>query len=653
MSAKEPQQELIQLIYGHLKEQGFHSAAEELHRHSPQGGTNASVSLFDIYQSWLTNSKKRRRPESAKHPKTPAKVSGTKQKMKKEKPAGKTKAVKKSAATKRKKGKEKSAGDATKAKKSKSQTDSVVSAGADDSDSDSSLDVEKWKKLALHMTEADFINMEAMNSLSSSALPPKKTRVRKPRAKPPAKTATQIQQKGGSIEKNTKKPATQTPARKSTPKKSRSKDTAAVTPSGPSKLEQNLTTIEDTAPTLVVSLLQKSPGREKRNNATPSKEMNDKKEKEGRAKETSKDEKHKEKKKKSQIEISGQQFVEKPREEKKKATETKADSKRTEKDISESSSGNVSGEINLESIVQGKKHKKKKEKAKENSARITELKIQENTDLEPLTEEKVKEKENSELIGERKIKKKKKKEKADKENSAQITEENNLQENTDLERLTEEKVKENSELIGERKRKKKEKSDFEENPAPSAKENKLKEKMADSEVNLQQTADKVKDSTEQTCENSEQIVKIKKAKKRNREQTDDGEDDPEHLLVKEKKSKKNRESPGENLKSTSEENQSTETLDGGKKKEEELTSEVRKKNNPEPESRPLFNLETSPPTEKKKKKKKKKSSELPESPAVTFPETQMDSTDSHKKVLKYLQSSQYTEKKKSLKSSLT
>lgn len=38
-------------------------------------------------------------------------------------------------------------------KKSKSQTsDKVVTAGADDSDSDSSLDVEKWKKLLQQMT---------------------------------------------------------------------------------------------------------------------------------------------------------------------------------------------------------------------------------------------------------------------------------------------------------------------------------------------------------------------------------------------------------------------------------------------------------------------------------------------------------------------
>lgn len=39
------------------------------------------------------------------------------------------------------------------AKKSKTQMkDEVVAAGGDDSDSDSSLDVEKWKKLVLHMT---------------------------------------------------------------------------------------------------------------------------------------------------------------------------------------------------------------------------------------------------------------------------------------------------------------------------------------------------------------------------------------------------------------------------------------------------------------------------------------------------------------------
>lgn len=54
---------------------------------------------------------------------------------------------------KRKNSEGKSPEDVPEAKKSKSQTkDKVVAAGEDDSDSDSSLDVEKWKKLAQQFT---------------------------------------------------------------------------------------------------------------------------------------------------------------------------------------------------------------------------------------------------------------------------------------------------------------------------------------------------------------------------------------------------------------------------------------------------------------------------------------------------------------------
>ena len=40
MSVNAPKHELIQLIYRHLKEHGFHSAAEELQIHSPQVNTH-------------------------------------------------------------------------------------------------------------------------------------------------------------------------------------------------------------------------------------------------------------------------------------------------------------------------------------------------------------------------------------------------------------------------------------------------------------------------------------------------------------------------------------------------------------------------------------------------------------------------------------
>uniref|UniRef100_H3C0R1 Uncharacterized protein n=1 Tax=Tetraodon nigroviridis TaxID=99883 RepID=H3C0R1_TETNG len=66
MSVNAPKRELIQLIYRHLKEHGFNSAAEELQIHSPQGKTNISISLLDIYSSWLNNSKQKKKSDPTK-----------------------------------------------------------------------------------------------------------------------------------------------------------------------------------------------------------------------------------------------------------------------------------------------------------------------------------------------------------------------------------------------------------------------------------------------------------------------------------------------------------------------------------------------------------------------------------------------------------
>lgn len=58
-----------------------------------------------------------------------------------------------------------------KAKKSKTQMKAeVVAAGGDESDSDSSLDVEKWKKMVLHMTGRCVCGRETKKSLSASFL---------------------------------------------------------------------------------------------------------------------------------------------------------------------------------------------------------------------------------------------------------------------------------------------------------------------------------------------------------------------------------------------------------------------------------------------------------------------------------------------------
>ncbi|XP_034037447.1 glutamic acid-rich protein-like isoform X2 [Thalassophryne amazonica] len=71
MFVKASKHELIRLIYRHLKDCGFHSAAQELRKQSAQELTNTSVSLMEIYSSWLNDSRKN--TDSVKHGTSPAK----------------------------------------------------------------------------------------------------------------------------------------------------------------------------------------------------------------------------------------------------------------------------------------------------------------------------------------------------------------------------------------------------------------------------------------------------------------------------------------------------------------------------------------------------------------------------------------------------
>ncbi|KAE8285993.1 hypothetical protein D5F01_LYC15673 [Larimichthys crocea] len=260
MSVNASEHELNQLIYRHLKEHGFHSAADELQRHSPQGETKTSASLLDIYVSWLKDSKDKRKTGSAIQSRTPAKATRIQPaptsnqteddsssdieelsqsllpqtppaSSKKSASAAGVKPVVAASPNKKKlanpfapvhaapgessdttdisenegnppavsvpaKRKESEGKSAVKVKKTPTKA-KVAAAGGDDSDSDSSLDVEKWKKLVLQMTDSDVAKMDTINALDSSTPPPLKKRVRKPRAKPPAKTDTPAQQSKG------------------------------------------------------------------------------------------------------------------------------------------------------------------------------------------------------------------------------------------------------------------------------------------------------------------------------------------------------------------------------------------------------------------------------------------------------------------------
>ncbi|KAF3838267.1 hypothetical protein F7725_010035 [Dissostichus mawsoni] len=168
MSVEASRRELTQLIYTHLNEHGFHSAAEELQKYSPQVETQVTESLLDIYRSWLRLCRQKGKSES------------------------------------------KSGEKVIKAKKSKTQTKAQAVAG-DDSDSDDSLDVDKWKKLLQQMTDSDMAKMDTINALDSAASPP-------------------VQKKNTVGENKTmeEKAITETPTKKSKPKKSTSKKKAPV-----------------------------------------------------------------------------------------------------------------------------------------------------------------------------------------------------------------------------------------------------------------------------------------------------------------------------------------------------------------------------------------------------------------------------------------
>ncbi|KAM8849076.1 uncharacterized protein ACB058_012513 isoform 2-T2 [Synchiropus picturatus] len=66
MATSATQADLLHLIYRHLKESGYHSAASELQKLAPQTETNTSTHLIDIYNSWLRDSKKK--PEDGGKP---------------------------------------------------------------------------------------------------------------------------------------------------------------------------------------------------------------------------------------------------------------------------------------------------------------------------------------------------------------------------------------------------------------------------------------------------------------------------------------------------------------------------------------------------------------------------------------------------------
>ncbi|XP_077435104.1 uncharacterized protein LOC144059707 [Vanacampus margaritifer] len=213
MAVNASQDDLIVLIFRYLKENGFHSAAEELLRHSPQefvvGATGIAASLVEIYSFWLKHSENKYSSFNAKGS-TPIKAAS------KHKPAKKPQ-KQKSVIPKEEK-KDETTKSVTPAKTLKKQGNAVT-AGDGDSDSDSSLDIDKWMKMVVQMSEVDVAKMDTINALDSSPAKPVKKRVRKSRAKPKNDTPVkESAQKCDVSEKAvTEEQAKSGPAEKSTP----------------------------------------------------------------------------------------------------------------------------------------------------------------------------------------------------------------------------------------------------------------------------------------------------------------------------------------------------------------------------------------------------------------------------------------------------
>ncbi|XP_034163480.2 muscle M-line assembly protein unc-89 [Pangasianodon hypophthalmus] len=169
---------LIELIYQHLKENGYKKAASALKKHAPQvETTNVKVSLDDIFKKWVSEEREKKSDEG-KDPQTSSESAtnaahntSPEKKVKSQKPAAARNQKRKRTETKTHKSSSAAEGQTT-------EHSSTSPTTREDSDSDSSLDVEKWKKLAVQLSDADIAKMDAFTNFSTSTA--KSTKKRKP-----------------------------------------------------------------------------------------------------------------------------------------------------------------------------------------------------------------------------------------------------------------------------------------------------------------------------------------------------------------------------------------------------------------------------------------------------------------------------------------
>ncbi|KAK7137535.1 hypothetical protein R3I94_013248 [Phoxinus phoxinus] len=195
------QDELINLIYHHLKDNGYQKAAHVLKKHAPKvEDEEVKVSLSEIFQKWASSDDGDVPPvpSGVETPElqSPAKTqrgssTGSKSKitapsagLNPNKPVGNIT----TSGTAGTSTKQKTNEPGTKPRKRKNEDVLVPPSAADpgnDSDSDSSLDVDKWRKLLSEFSDVDRQKMDVLSILDESfgTIPERRRARRKPRAK--------------------------------------------------------------------------------------------------------------------------------------------------------------------------------------------------------------------------------------------------------------------------------------------------------------------------------------------------------------------------------------------------------------------------------------------------------------------------------------
>ncbi|XP_056092981.1 nucleolar and coiled-body phosphoprotein 1 [Rhinichthys klamathensis goyatoka] len=195
------QDELINLIYHHLKDNGYQKAAHVLKKHAPKLQVEAEevkVSLSEIFQKWASSDDGDTPPvpsgvqtpelqSPAKTQRGSSKITAPSAGLDPKKPVGNiTTAGTAGKSTKQRKNE---TGSKPRKRNNSSSEEAVVPPSAadpgNDSDSDSSLDVDKWRRLLSEFSDVDREKMDVLSILDESfgKIPERSRANRKPRTK--------------------------------------------------------------------------------------------------------------------------------------------------------------------------------------------------------------------------------------------------------------------------------------------------------------------------------------------------------------------------------------------------------------------------------------------------------------------------------------